>query len=944
MGDGLGFVFEFVRVFVGLVPLAARAIMLDSKLDPDEGEDETRLVTNPEVTRRLERSLYRRWFRAANYQRENIDRAVEGLPVDNCPRLTRAKRNLRRALNESAEDGAERKKIWRETGDNLRQELDKQTAIREVRAEVEYLANVMIAGIECERPVITLDGEGADGAPETIVNYDGADWPDHHTILLGAGGVGFRGSETVDLPMMWKGHEDKRPLSGIEAVEFYLNVAEKYGPSCSYVMFSFNYDATMLLKGLRQGRSNNWHYEKVWSICKRQDHETGRVLNNTIYMGDYAISYIKSKVLVIHKLSPDLRDEKGRQLVLKRITIYDVFGFYQCGFVKVMESLVSLGLATEEQVEEMRQNKARRNDFKSDEWPLSRIKAYTEQELRKLSVAVSVLRKAAFEDGIRLRRLDGAGNLSAGMMRKHKVMRHYKGLMVKYNAGIEQLIGYYTDFGGRIELVQQGFDEGGIVQKYDEKSSYPHKCVPLSSMVGGIWEVREHGGFDWWDIENADPLSMVQLKWALPERYVDTFGVLRVVPWYALPYRLEGGGIRFFSKGWGWFRRDDVVLLKRWLETFARLGACVNEDGSPYKMTGAEMRRLRTADRFTMVDLIELHLFHPANDEKPFSFVPEAFEKRKQIETENARTGKYNIAEKIIKLGLNGLSGKVAQSIGGSSTEPPGCYNVHYAAAIRAGTRRAIGEAALQAPHETVQFCTDAVFSKVPLKLDEGKGLGQWEREEVKGLLTVQSGVYSYVKAGKPVNMSRGYMAGSVDLEAIEKRLEREGVPDKVRKMVAFREALLTKVPNAWRQPVVKDGAINEASQKIELKLRTFMTAGSAVASRYRFLLIGRWALVPKKMTVHTPGPKRRLLGPDDFEGPDAEERAVRLYSTSMGVDGRRCHELVPTAPASPVNDTWNVMSKPHVPKWYEGDAELQNDWGMEMDYEDTEDIIAGDQ
>ena len=57
----------------------------------------------------------------------------------------------------------------------------------------------------------------------------------------------------------------------------------------------------------------------------------------------------------------------------------------------------------------------------------------------------------------------------------------------------------------------------------------------------------------------------------------------------------------------------------------------------------------------------------------------------------------------------------------------------------------------------------------------------------------------------------------------------------------------------------------------------------------------------------------------------------------------KRCHELVPTAPARPVGDTWNVMSRPHVPKWYEGTAELQNDWVMESDL-DTEEILMGDQ
>jgi hypothetical protein len=450
---------------------------------------------------------------------------------------------------------------------------------------------------------------------------------------------------------------------------------------------------------------------------------------------------------------------------------------------------------------------------------------------------------------------------------------------------------------------------------------------------------------------------------------------MQIVPFFALPYRLESGGIRFFCTGWGWYFRDEIVFLKRWLETFAALGACVNPDGSPRRLSKAEADRL-IVDPFTrragyLVDLVEARLFYPGSDERPFAFVPEAFEKRKAVLAENERTGRYNIGEQVIKLGLNGLSGKVAQSIGGSETKPPGCYNVFYAGAIRAGTRRSIGEAALQAPHEIVQFCTDAVFSKVPLKLNQGKELGLWEREEIRGLLTAQSGIYSYIKKSEKTrrleaafargetgisaedvrasqqedrllveNKARGFALSSVDLEAIENRMELEGVPDKKRKMLAFREALLTKVPEAWRQAAINPDRSINPSPAIGLTLRTFMSAGLAVASRDRFDLIGRWADVPKKMNVHTPGPKRRLLDPEDCDG-DAE-RVGRMYWSIDG-DAARCHELVPTAPARPEGDTWGVMSRPHIPKWYEGEAQLDNDWVVEEDLE-SEEIAMGDQ
>lgn len=208
--------FLFVVAYVFLAPIAAKTAILDAKLDPEGGEDETRVLIvrgkqlKPEEKKRLSRSFCRRWLRAANYRRENIERAIEGKPVDNCPRLTRAKRNLWRSLKDDHTRSTERMKVWRDTGDNLQKELDMQTARREIEAELNFHANVTIDDVECERPIIAADGEGADD----LVNFiprDGIDWPDHHTILLGAGGVGFtKDGKVLDLPTVWAGHEDKR--------------------------------------------------------------------------------------------------------------------------------------------------------------------------------------------------------------------------------------------------------------------------------------------------------------------------------------------------------------------------------------------------------------------------------------------------------------------------------------------------------------------------------------------------------------------------------------------------------------------------------------------------------------------------------------------------------------------------------------------------------------
>jgi hypothetical protein len=200
----------FAYIFV--VPIAARAAMLDVELDPEPGEDETRVLVVREqkadlTNKRLSRSFCRRWIRAANYKVE-IARVIAGRPVDNCPRLTRAKRNLWRSLKDDHARAAKRKDAWREIGDSHQNELAIQHAKREIAAEANYHQTVTIDDNECERAIIAADGEGADGGPETVIEtiVDGklVRWPDHHTILLGAGGVGFKNGDMnnpVNLPM-----------------------------------------------------------------------------------------------------------------------------------------------------------------------------------------------------------------------------------------------------------------------------------------------------------------------------------------------------------------------------------------------------------------------------------------------------------------------------------------------------------------------------------------------------------------------------------------------------------------------------------------------------------------------------------------------------------------------------------------------------------------------
>jgi hypothetical protein len=263
--------------------------------------------------------------------------------------------------------------------------------------------------------------------------------------------------------------------------------------------------------------------------------------------------------------------------------------------VKVVESLVPLGLATPEEVERIRSDKARRAEFR--QVPLEEIKLYTTLELRMLSIAATVLRDGFDRMGIRLNSWMGAGAAASALLKKEGVSRHYAGFVRKYNISEEQRIAHAGFYGARIELTKQGLSDG---IGYDQRSAYPYVCLGLPSMIGGRFRREEMPS--WNEIENASPLSEFFIQWNLPEVYIDETGEARNFLFYPLPFRLPGGGILFPLKGSGWYFRDDAIAAKRWLEKFASLGAAVSKDGLaiPISAKAATRMKLSADDRIAL--------------------------------------------------------------------------------------------------------------------------------------------------------------------------------------------------------------------------------------------------------------------------------------------------------------------------------------------------------
>ena len=254
------------------------------------------------------------------------------------------------------------------------------------------------------------------------------------------------------------------------------------------------------------------------------------------------------------------------------------------------------------------------------------------------------------------------------------------------------------------------------------------------------------------------------------------------------------------------------------------------------------------------------------SQDKPYAFVQPLFDERARIVEKNKASGDYDITEKAIKLCLNSLYGKAAQSIGGSEHEPPTTACPWYAGAITAGTRGAVLEAALHAPNDVVQFMTDGIhFTRPVPELTLGKNLGDWERSEARSLLCIHSGVYSSEETTK----TRGMRPENLEDESI-----------------SMRELLMRKVVPAWRDP---------SCPCVEFRQKEYVTAGSAVASRKRFCIIGRWGVKPRSLDVHGIGLKRSigLERALKLKGAKGYDELMKSFFSTQEREADRCHSYM---------------------------------------------------
>jgi len=291
-----------------------------------------------------------------------------------------------------------------------------------------------------------------------------------------------------------------------------------------------------------------------------------------------------------------------------------------------------------------------------------RIEEYNRTECLGLAGMCLELERGMQSQGIVVKSWHGPGALADAVLKQAGIREE----MRRPNQVLRNLFAR-AYFGGRIETLKIGSMRE--VDVYDINSAYPEACTWLWDQTRGRWEYRTA----WTD--RQFPVSLWHLEWVLP-------GKTDVGP---LPYRRPDGRIYFPCRGRGWYWWPESSLAVR-----LHRGVRVLEG---YVWTGPPGSRLR-------------------------SVVDRLYRRRLDLKSH----GK-DVEAQVLKLSLNSLYGKMAQSVGRAPWQAPA-----WAGYVTSYVRAKLREAVIGYEEAVVAFATDGVFCRgADLPVAQGNGLGQWK-------------------------------------------------------------------------------------------------------------------------------------------------------------------------------------------------------------------------
>jgi len=371
--------------------------------------------------------------------------------------------------------------------------------------------------------------------------------------------------------------------------------------------------------------------------------------------------------------------------------------------------------------------------------------------------------------GLNLMRYDGAGSVAHAMLKKHNIAQY---MIQKTNRLPDEVIlsGYQ---GGRFDLT--AFGHVGCAYEFDINSAYPYQALHLPCLSCGVWEYRK-------SYDERESWAIWFVSWDLDKSAL----------WSPLPYRFSGHGEGYLRNGSGWYWANEV----------------------------REAIKLYPAS----IQVHEGYTLRRDCEHQPFKYIEEYYRYRNELK------GKGDLAEKMIKLGLNSLYGKLAQNVGRFRTIPKTqCYT--WAGIITSNTRAMLLSLIRDDPDDALLVATDAVFKRSDFTDDRiGEGLGQWKPESMPWLFILTNGFYQSVYQrqdgswGIKKNKTRGFPESFM-------YAPRQEVTDDISSFLQANNISIKGIhkqgTNHWKE--IRDLARKSDRFDYSILRQDFITAGSAI-------------------------------------------------------------------------------------------------------------------
>lgn len=233
-------------------------------------------------------------------------------------------------------------------------------------------------------------------------------------------------------------------------------------------------------------------------------------------------------------------------------------------------------------------------------------------------------------------------------------------------------------FGGRIDVLGYGIVEP--VYHYDIVSAYPAATTNLPDLSKLRWKYARGRNVP------RGRLYVAHIRWDLPPSY-----------WTPFPWRAKDGSIRFPLEGEGWYWNYEIeTALEKFGSKHFRIIECWYAEGEY---------------------------------EYPFrQLIQNTFRYRAELKKQN------HPSHKPVKLILNSLYGKFAQTVGRASY-----HNLVWAGLVTSQTRSQLMQVLSD---DVVCVMTDSIWSRKPLDVPIGNGLGEWESQPETRLVLAEAGLY----------------------------------------------------------------------------------------------------------------------------------------------------------------------------------------------------------